>query len=323
MIISRTPFRISFVGGGTDFRDFYEAEGGAVVSTAIDKYMYIIVNKRFENSIRVSYSKTEIVDSVEQISHPIVREALKLTGIDSRIEIASMADIPAGTGLGSSSSFTVGLLNALYAYKGIEKSIEEIVQEACYIEIDILGEPIGIQDQYITGYGGFRFFRFNTDGSVHAEQVLNQNKQQIANKLMLFYIGDIRRAKSVLGEQKANIRQADKFAFLVQMRDMALALKMQLNNGISPDILGDYLHKGWLLKKKLASGISNSKIDKLYKKALEAGALGGKILGAGGGGFMLFYCPEEKQPQVRGALSDIACKQFSFEADGSKIIHME
>ncbi|MBT3362714.1 MAG: GHMP kinase [Chloroflexi bacterium] len=323
MIISRTPFRISFVGGGTDLRGFYETEGGAVVSTAINKYMYIIVNKRFENSIRVSYSKTEIVDSVEQISHPIVREALKLTGIDSRIEIASMADIPAGTGLGSSSSFTVGLLSALYAYKGIEKSIEQIVKEACHIEIDILEEPIGVQDQYITGYGGFRFFQFNTDGSVHTEQVLNQNKQQIANNLMLFYTGDTRGAKSILGEQKANMKQADKFAFLKQMRDMALALRLQLNNGTSPDILGDYLHKGWLLKKKLASGISNSKIDKYYEKALKAGALGGKLLGAGGGGFLLFYCPQEKQLQVRDALSEITWKQFSFEDEGSKIINIE
>lgn len=325
MIITRTPFRISFAGGGTDLREFYRNEPGAVVSTAINRYMYIIVNKRFTDAIRVSYyAKTEIVDSVDEIRHPLVREALKLVGIRSGIEIASVADVHAGAGLGSSGSFTVGLLNALYGYKGILKSAEELAREACHIEIDILGEPIGKQDQYIAAYGGLRYFQFNTDETVTTEPIIwsSEHKDELVQNLLLLYTGDIHEAGSILQEQKEQTQQPDKMTNLKKMRDMAIDLKEQLNSNAAAGTFGEMLHRGWQLKKELASGISNDKIDKCYEKALNAGATGGKVLGAGGGGFLLLYCPQSKQPQVREALSDLLALEFSFEPEGSKIIYV-
>ncbi len=285
--------------------------------------MYIVVNKRFDDSIRISYSKTEIVEDVEQIQHQIVREALRLTGITRGIEIVSIADIPAGTGLGSSSSFTVGLLNALYAYKGVLKSAEELAKEACHIEIDALGEPIGKQDQYITTYGGLRYIQFNPDGTVFTKPIIykSQSRGELSQNLLLFYTGDTREAKGILREQKVNMAQGDKLELLKRMRDMAVELKNHLNNNPSPDILGRFLHQGWLLKKQLSTGISNDKIDSYYEKALGAGAVGGKILGAGGGGFLLLYCPKEKQPQVKEALN-LRQLDFSLEPEGSKIIYV-
>ncbi|MFC1985401.1 GHMP kinase [Chloroflexota bacterium] len=324
MIITRTPFRISFAGGGTDLQDYYHVEPGAVVSTAINKYVYIIVNKRFDSSIRVSYSRTEIVRNVDELQHPIVRETLKLVGIREGIEIVSIADIPAATGLGSSSSFTVGLLNALYAYKGILKSAEELAKKACHIEINTLGEPIGKQDQFAAAYGGLRYFQFNSDESVFTEPILytQQRKRELSRNLLLFYTGDTREARSILQEQKANTRQSEKAALLKNMHDLAFNLRVHLNNGSSPDILGDFLHQGWLLKKQLANGVSNKKIDEYYQKALSAGASGGKIAGAGGGGFMLLYCPKEKQSQVSKVLKCLTPMEFSLEPEGSKIIYI-
>jgi len=325
MIITRTPFRISFAGGGTDLPEFYRREYGAVVSTAINRYMYIIVNQRFTDAIRVSYyARTEIVDSVDEIRHPLVREALKLVGIDRGIEIASVADVHAGAGLGSSGSFTVGLLNALYAYKGVLKPAAELAREACRIEIDILGEPVGKQDQYIAAYGGLRYFQFNSDESVTTEPIIwpPEYKVELEQNLLLLYTGDIHEASSILQEQKEKMRQPDKMVSLVKMRDMAVNLKDQLNSKAKADIFGDILHHGWQLKKELASGISNDKIDECYQRARDAGALGGKVLGAGGGGFLLLYCPEAKQPQVKQALSDLSVLQFSFEPEGSKIIYV-
>lgn len=324
MIITRTPFRISFVGGGTDLADFYLLEPGAVVSTAINKYMYIVVNKRFDSTIRVSYSKTEIVKNVDEIQHPIVREALKLVGISDGIEIVSIADIPAGTGLGSSSSFAVGLLNALYAYKGMLRSAEQLAREACHLEIDILGEPIGKQDQYIAAYGGLRYIQFNPDETVFIEPIMYNkvNKDELNQNLLLLYMGDTRKAGSILEEQKANIRQGDKTEFLRKMRDLAVELRKNLNSDCSPEILGVFLHKGWSLKKQLASGISSREIDGYYEKALNVGALGGKVLGAGGGGFLLLYCPREKQARVREALNVLTFTEFLLEPEGSKIIYV-
>ncbi len=325
MIITRTPFRISLVGGGTDLPDFYRVEPGAVVSTAINKYMYVVVNKRFTDAIRLSYySKTEIVDSVDEIQHPIVREALKLVEMTKGIEIASIADVHAGAGLGSSSSFTVGLLNALYAYKGVLKSAEELAKEACQIEIDIVGEPIGKQDQYIAAYGGLRYIQFNPDESVSTEPIIwsNGKKQELLQNLLLLYTGDVREASSILREQKENTRQVDKMDSLRKLRDMAFELKDLLNNDASPDIIGVFLHKGWMLKKALASSISNKKIDEYYEKALAAGAVGGKILGAGGGGFLLLHCLKDRQPEVKEALNHLRPLEFSFEPEGSKIIYV-
>ena len=325
MIITRTPFRISFVGGGTDLREFYQNEAGAVVSTAINKYMYIIVNRRFTDAIRVSYyAKTEIVDRVDEVRHPLVREALKTAGITKGIEIASVADVHAGAGLGSSGSFTVGLLNALYAYKGILKPAEELAREACRIEIDLLGEPVGKQDQYIAAYGGFRYFQFNPDESVTTEPIIwsAKHKEELVQNLLLLYTGDIHEAGSILQEQKEKTQQPENMANLRQMRDMAIALKDKLNSDAAAETFGGVLHRGWQLKKELASGISNNKIDECYEKALNAGALGGKVLGAGGGGFLLLYCPVPKQPAVRKALSGLPPLEFSFEPEGSKIIYV-
>lgn len=324
MIITRTPFRISFVGGGTDLPEFYRFTPGAVVSTAINKYMYVVVNPRFTDAIRVSfYSKTEIVDTVDEIQHPIVREALKLVGISKGIEIASIADVHAGAGLGSSSSFAVGLLNALYAYNGTLKSAEELAREACHIEIDILGEPIGKQDQYITAYGGFRYLQFNSDETVFTEPIIwpKENTEQLTQNLLLLYTGNVREASHILAEQKENTRQGSKMDSLEKLRDMAFELKRQLNNNASPGILGEFLHEGWLLKKQLANSISSDQIDGYYEKALNAGALGGKVSGAGGGGFLLIYCPKEKQPRVTESLGLRELK-FSFEPEGSKIIYV-
>lgn len=324
MIITRTPFRISFVGGGTDLPDFYRIEPGAVVSAAINKYMYIVVNKRFDDTIRVSYSKTEIVKDVGEIQHPIVREALKSIGITEGVEIVSIADIPSGTGLGSSSSFTVGLLNALHAYKGSLKPAEELAKEACHIEIDILGEPIGKQDQYIAAYGGLRYIQFNPDETVFTEPIIyaQESRDKLNRNLLLFYTGDTREARSILKQQKTDTSQRDKAELLKNMRDLALELRNYLNSNSSPDILGEFLGKGWLLKKQLTSGISNNKIDEYYKRAIGAGAMGGKLLGAGGGGFLLLYCPEERQPKVREALSDLPLTKFYFEPEGSKITYV-
>ena len=323
MIITRTPFRVSFAGGGTDLPDFYRQECGAVVSTAINKYIYIVVNKRFDGSIRVSYSRTEIVNAVNDIQHPIVREAMKLVGITRGIEIVSIADIPAGTGLGSSSSFAVGLLNALYAYKGTLKTAEELAREACHIEMDILGEPIGKQDQYIAAYGGLRYIQFNPDESTYTEPIIfaQKNKDRLSQNLLLFYTGDTREAGTILREQKANVRRAEKMKVLRKVRDLAYELRAHLNNNASPSILGQFLHQGWQLKKQLASRTSNSKIDGYYEQALQAGASGGKILGAGGGGFLLLHCPRAKQPNVRRAL-DLPLTTFALESEGSKIIYV-
>jgi len=324
MIITRTPFRISFVGGGTDLPEFYHLEPGAVVSTAINKYMYVIVNKRFTDAIRVSYyAKTEIVDNVDEIRHPIVRKALKQVGITKGVEIASIADVHAGAGLGSSGSFTVGLLNALYAYKGVLKSAEELAREACHIEIDILGEPIGKQDQYIAAYGGFRYIQFNPDDTVFTEPIIwsSENKEELVRNLLLLYTRDVREASSILQEQKEKTRQGDKMASLQKLRDMALELKERLDNNAPLDIFGATLHQGWMLKKQLASNISSEKIDEYYEKALNAGALGGKVVGAGGGGFLLLYCPEERQTQVKESLG-LRELEFAFEPEGSKIIYV-
>jgi D-glycero-alpha-D-manno-heptose-7-phosphate kinase len=324
MIITRTPFRVSFVGGGTDLKDFYTVEAGAVISTAIKKYMYITVNRRFDNTIRVSYTKTEIVSRVEDIQHPIVREALMLVGIDGGIEIVSIADIPSGTGLGSSSSFTVGLLNALYAYTGVLKSADELAEQACKIEIDLLAEPIGKQDQYIAAHGGLCHIQFNPDGTVFVNPIVMKNgsKQALEQKLLLFYSGISRDAAVILREQKSRTGRGDTLQHLSRLVALTLETHRCFLNGLDINELAGLLHRGWLLKKELAGGISNLAVDKYYAKALAAGALGGKLLGAGGGGFLLLVCPPEKQPAVRLALGELQEISFFFEPEGSKIIYV-
>ncbi len=322
MIISRTPFRISFAGGGTDLKDFYKLEPGAVTSTAINKYMYITVNKRFDHTIRVSYSSTEIVDAVDKIAHPIVREALKTAGLKDSLEITSIADIPAKTGLGSSSSFAVGLLHALYAYQGQHVPAERLAAEACKIEIDILGEPIGKQDQYIAAYGGLEHIRFNPDESVYVDPVIcpSKTKKLLDKNLLLFYTGVTRKTSEILRKQKQATKL--KLAYLEEMRNLAVKIREILIEGSDLDEFGEILHQNWLLKAQLVSGISNKKIDGYYRKARESGALGGKILGAGGGGFLLLYCPERNQGKLRQVLSALEEIPFDFEPQGSKIIYV-
>lgn len=320
MIISRTPFRISFVGGGTDLRDFYSREYGAVISATIDKYMYITVNKRFDHTIRASYSRTEIVDHVTELKHPIIREALKLTGIEHGIEITSVADIPAQTGLGSSSAFTVGLLNALYAYKGIFRSAQELAEEACHIEIDLLKEPIGKQDQYAVAFGGMSHIQFNADETVFVNPIIcpREVKKELKENLLLFYTGQTRQASSVLSEQKSNIGK--RLDTLNSMRDMVEDFRVKMLEGKNLSDIGIILHEGWEYKKKMAGGISNSDIDDYYNIARDNGVLGGKILGAGGGGFLLFFCERHNQQRVRDVLSKLREIPFDFEPQGSKII---
>jgi len=322
MIISRTPFRISFAGGGTDLREYYSLGYGAVVSIAIDKYLYITVNKRFDDTIRISYSKTEIVEDIDQIQHDIVRECLKLTGITKGIEITSIADIPSGTGLGSSSSFTVGLLNALYTFKGEQKSSEYLANKACQIEIDILKQPIGKQDQYAAAFGNINYFRFNADETVSHEplKLSTHDMNKLNKKMLLFYTGITRSASKILSKQKQETK--NKLEYLDCMRDQANELKnMLLNIGINKKI-GDILHDGWTLKKQISNMISSSTIDDYYLRAREAGAIGGKILGAGGGGFLLFYCDENKQERVRNALKEMKKIDFSITKHGSRIIYL-
>lgn len=320
MIITKTPLRVSFTGGGTDIADFYANHGGgAVVSSCINKYIYITVNPKFDNKIRISYSKTEIVDTVDELNHEIAREALSMAGIHGGIEITSIADIPAGTGLGSSSTFTVGLINALFTYAGRVLSPAEMAERACQIEIDILGHPIGKQDQYAAAFGGMNHFAFNPDGTVTRTQItLNESdRRRMSRKLMFFYTGITRSADNILSEQKANI--SDKAQIMGYMKSQADSMRDKLlNDGFTEDF-GLMLHEGWQYKKHLASNITDPQISEFYDKAIEAGAIGGKLLGAGGGGFMLFYCDEWFQPNVEEALG-LRRMDFRFTKSGSKVI---
>ena len=322
MIISRTPFRVSFAGGGTDLAAFYRKTDGAVTSTTIDKYMYIMVNSRFDDTIRLSYRKTEIVNDVEELEHPIVKEALKQTGILRGIEITSMADMPAGTGLGSSSSFTVGLLHALYAWQGKFRSAEQLAAEASHIEIDLLREPIGKQDQYAAAYGGLNLIRFNEDDTVFVDPVIchPDRRLELFENLQFFYTGGTRSASAILKEQKKST--GDRMEFLTRMRDQADQIREILINGRDLAGFGELLHDGWKLKRQITGGISNPAIDEWYEKARDAGAIGGKLLGAGGGGFLAFFVKPEHQRHVQKALQDLRQVNFGYEPQGSKIIYI-
>ena len=320
MIITQTPLRISFAGGGTDFKGYYEKEGGAVLSSAIDKYIYVVIKERFDQKIRVGYTRTEMVDRVEQIEHELVRECLLLTGITGGVEIATMADIPSeGSGLGSSSTVTVGLLNAMYAYQGILVTAETLAEQACRIEIDVLGKPIGKQDQYIAAYGGLRRFDFYPDDSVnnHSVPLTEEKRRRFGESLMLFYTGITRQANVILTEQKANID--DKRTSLDHIKSQVAEVENSLLSG-SINKIGRLLQTGWEWKKQITDRISNPGIDSLYERALDAGATGGKIAGAGGGGFLMLYCPPAHQESVREALSEMKELPFSLERDGTKVI---
>lgn len=326
MIISRTPLRISFVGGGSDLPSYYKHRAGAVVSTAIDKYIYITVNKKFDNKIRASYSKTEMVDRVDQIEHNLIRECIKKVGIDGGIEVTSMADIPSeGTGLGSSSSYTVGLLNALYAYQGKHASSEQLAQEACEIEINVLRNPIGKQDHYIAAYGGLQYIQFNPDETVYVDPIicLSETKREFEKRLLLLYTGLTRSANSILSVQSKNMQSKDdKRKTMAKMVTLTGEMQADLRKN-KLNSIGKLLHKNWILKKTMAEGVSNKTIDNWYKKARKHGALGGKILGAGGGGFLLFYADPKKHAKIISALPELRQIPFMFEPQGSKIIFVD
>lgn len=322
MILTRTPFRASLAGGGSDLKDFYSKNGfGAVVSTAIDKYMYIAIHPYFHDKIRLKYSKTEDVHSIDDIEHPIIREALRKVKIETGIEIASFADVPAGTGLGSSSAFTVGLLNALYTYKCQAVSKEQLAREACEIEIDILGEPIGKQDQYAASYGNINYIKFNSDETVEISPIFltKSKKKEIENSFRLYHVGGKRRARDILSEQVKNISDNKHYQNLKNMVKQAAELRDTIYQNNLDDI-GHILHKGWLLKKELAGGISNEYVDDLYEKALRFGADGGKLLGAGSNGFFLLYSKNHVNLSM-----NLGCKVLPFRIDreGTKIIYYD
>ena len=326
MIISRTPLRISFAGGGSDLAAYYRHEPGAVVSVAINKYIYITVNTKFDHQIRASYSMTEIVESVDDLQHQLIRETLKHVGCKRGIEITSISDIPSqGTGLGSSSTYTVGLLNALYAYRGHLAGAERLAREACQIEIERCGAPIGKQDQYIAAYGGLQFLQFNPDATVFVDPVIcrSPTKRQLQQSLLLLYTGITRQTADVLSEQRSNTERDA--AQRQNLRHM-VALAHDLRVALAADDLtafGAILHEGWMYKRELAVGVSNSHIDAWYERGRAAGALGGKILGAGGGGFLLLYAPEECHAAIRAALPELRQVPIAFEPQGSKIIYVE
>ena len=320
MIIVQTPLRISFFGGGTDFPSFFMEEGGCVLSSAIDKYIYVAVKKRFDRKLRIGYTQTEMVDSVDEIQHELIREALRFTGIDHGIEITTMGDIPSeGSGLGSSSTVTVGALHALYTYLGEIVSAERLARESCSIEIDRLKKPIGIQDQYIAAYGNLRFFDFQPDGEVKVEKVPLEieSRRALNDRFLLFFTGMSRKADSILKEQKKNIK--DQTPLLREIKQMVHEARKVLSAG-DFDSFGLLLHESWKLKKQLAGKITNGAIDDLYELAIRSGAIGGKITGAGGGGFLLLYVPYERQLAVRNALCELQELPFRLESEGTKVI---
>lgn len=322
MIITRTPFRISFAGGGSDLESYYSHQPGAVLSVAIDKYMYISVMERFGGTFRISYSKTELVDTVEGIAHPIVRECLRKLRVQKGLEIASMANLPAESGMGSSSSFTVGLLHALHALSGNVVTAQRLADEACHVEIDLLKEPIGKQDQYIAAYGGLQLIRFCSDGHVCVDPVIcsSETRRELNRRLILFHVGGTRAAREILAQQKANI--PDRLSALGRLCEIAFNLRDVLTLGRDLNEFGHLLHQSWEIKRTLADSITNVRVDELYDRGRRAGALGGKLLGAGGGGFLLFFCEPHLQDRLRDALSDLPECPFSLEPEGTKVIHV-
>lgn len=320
MIISQTPLRISLSGGGTDFQEYYSQNEGFVVSAAIDKYVFVIIKERFDDLIYVNYTKKEIVSSINEIQHELVREALNKTGLTKGIEITMLADVPSeGSGLGSSSSLTVGLLNAMYAFQGIQVSAKQLASEACQIEIEVLKKPIGKQDQYITAYGGLRWIRFNKNDSVDTELITvpNNLKRKLGANLLLFYTNITRKSSAILTEQKKNID--NKIEYHNKIKILAVDVDSKLRSG-SVDDVGKILAANWDLKKNLSSNITNNEIDEMYQRAIKGGAMGGKISGAGGGGFLLVYCKRENHDNLREHMIAYREMPFMLEPHGSKII---
>jgi D-glycero-alpha-D-manno-heptose-7-phosphate kinase len=324
VIMSRTPVRMSFAGGGSDIPSYFQEYGGAVVSSSIDKYVHVLVNPKFDNAIRVSYSRTENVERLEDVEHELVRECLRDFGIAGGIEIATVADIPSqGTGLGSSSAFTVGLLNALAAYTSRFQSAEELAARACRIEIDVCGAPIGWQDQFAVSYGGFNLFEFLPNGAVQTSPIVcsSETLEDIQESLMMFYTGIQRSASKVLVSQQRGMSESSvKRDAMKEMVQLAYSLSDDLQAN-RPHSFGSILHQNWLLKRSLDPKISSTEIDAWYASARSAGAIGGKLLGAGNGGFMLFSVEPGAQKSVEESLPGLRKVPVRFETSGSKIMY--
>jgi D-glycero-alpha-D-manno-heptose-7-phosphate kinase len=323
MIISQTPYRVSFAGGGTDLPAFYRREPGAVLSTAIDHHMYVTIHRRFENSIRIGYSKTEQAETVDEVQHDLVREAMKLVEIDEPLEITTIGDVPAGTGMGSSSSLTCGLLMALHAYKGRVIGHDELAKQACRIEIDLLKKPIGRQDQYAAAFGGLNYFRFNPDDTVDAEPVPVQPEtlDELERRTLLLYTGQTRSADDILEKQSSGT--ADKMTVLRAMRDLADEMRKAIAGAGDLDAFAELLHQGWELKKSLGFGISVQRVDEWYEAARRNGATGGKLLGAGGGGFLLVMAPPWRHRSIREALGRPKELPFKVARHGSRNVFIQ
>lgn len=325
MIVTKTPLRMSFVGGGSDLPSYYKKKGGAVLSTSVDKYVYITVNKKFDMNIRLSYSITENVSNSQQIKHPIVRNTLDLLGIKEGIEITSISDIPSeGSGLGSSSSFTVGLLHALYEYKNQKITKEELSKIASHIEIDMCEENIGKQDQYASSYGGLNLIEFKEDDTVIVSPIVCKKEtiDRMQESIIVFYTGKTRSASNLLGVQSENMKQADKRQLMSEMVSLVYDMKSLIEND-NIDLLGELLDQNWQLKRKITDSITNNMIDEIYSKGIQAGAKGGKLLGAGSGGFVMFYAPKDKHVNISQALKSLKQVPFSFEQAGSTIIYSD
>jgi D-glycero-alpha-D-manno-heptose-7-phosphate kinase len=319
MIVSQTPLRVSLLGGGTDFPQFFEPHGGAVLTMAINKFIYVIVKERFDDDIYINYSKKEIVSSVDEVQHDLVRETLRKTGIVSGLEITTLADVPSqGTGLGSSSAVTVGLLNTFHGFQSRQVSLQQLATEACEIEIEILNKPIGIQDQYICAGGGIRFMEFRKNEVLSQPiSITVEEEREFMDNLMLFYTNRTRKADKVLHKQRTNIQH--RFRELEGLRDLAYKGMVAFSDR-NWDGIGRLLHENWMLKQQLSVGITDPEIDKMYELGLNSGALGGKICGAGGGGFLLLYAPEYCRQEVRQALAAYRELPFHLSKKGSCII---
>jgi D-glycero-alpha-D-manno-heptose-7-phosphate kinase len=323
MIITKTPCRLSFAGGGTDLYDYYNRDYGAVISTSIDKYVYVAVNKKFDDNVRVSYSETENVETAHLLKHGVIREALKFANVKKKIEVVTVSDIPGkGTGLGSSSALAVGTLNALYAMKGVYINKERLAREACHLEIDLLQQPIGKQDQYSATYGGLNYIRFQNTGAVLVEPLSLKARQyeELQNNLIYFYTGVTRSSADILTEQKANIEKRVKI--LDDMRDSVEDMRYALKMSDFTEF-GLIMDRGWENKKKLATMVTDTIIDHYYNEAKKAGAIGGKINGAGGGGFFTFYCEPRKQDAVRETLNTLKEVDIKFSSEGSRVVCSE